>query len=48
LAGEMVALLSDAQTAQSMGERGKRVFEEQAGATARSVAVIEGILAGEA
>ena len=47
LAGAVVALLSDAQTAAAMGERGKQVFEEHAGATARSVAVIEGILKGE-
>jgi 3-deoxy-D-manno-octulosonic-acid transferase len=47
LAGAMVALMSDAQAAAAMGERGKRVFEDHAGATARSVAVIEGILKGE-
>jgi 3-deoxy-D-manno-octulosonic-acid transferase len=47
LAGAMVALLSDAQAAAAMGERGKRVFEDHAGATARSVDVIQGILAGE-
>ena len=48
LAGAMVALLSDTQTAAAMGERGKRVFEEHAGATARSVAVIQGIIEGAA
>ena len=48
LAGVMVALLSDTQAAQAMGERGKRVFEDHAGATARSVAVIQGILEGAA
>ena len=48
LAGALVVLLSDAETAQAMGERGKRVFEDHAGATARSVAVIQGILEGAA
>ena len=48
LAGAMVALLSDAQAAAAMGERGKRVFEDHAGATARSVDVIKGILEGAA
>jgi 3-deoxy-D-manno-octulosonic-acid transferase len=46
LAGVLVELLGDGDGARAMGERGGRVFEEQAGATARSAAVIEGILAG--
>jgi 3-deoxy-D-manno-octulosonic-acid transferase len=48
LAGAIVELLSDAQAAAAMGERGKRVFEDHAGATARSLAVIQGILEGTA
>ena len=48
LAGVLVALLSDAGAAAAMGERGKRVFEDHAGATARSVDVIKGILEGAA
>jgi 3-deoxy-D-manno-octulosonic-acid transferase len=48
LGGVWVGLLGDEAGAAEMGERGKRVFGEQAGATARSVAVIEGILAGAA
>jgi 3-deoxy-D-manno-octulosonic-acid transferase len=48
LGGVLVGLLGDEAGAAEMGERGKRVFGEQAGATARSVAVIEGILAGAA
>ena len=47
LAGVMVTLLGDPEWAAAMGKRGRRVFEEQAGATARSVAVIEGLLAGK-
>jgi 3-deoxy-D-manno-octulosonic-acid transferase len=48
LAAALTGLLRDEDGAKAMGERGRRVFEEQAGATARSVAVIEGILAGAA
>jgi len=44
LAGSLVALLSDPEKAAAMGERGRSVFEQQAGATARAVAAIESIL----
>jgi 3-deoxy-D-manno-octulosonic-acid transferase len=41
----LVEILNDLESAAAMGERGRRVFVEQAGATARSVAAIERILA---
>jgi len=41
----LVEMLNDLESAAAMGERGRRVFVEQAGATARSVAAIERILA---
>ena len=37
---ELVRLLTDRDAARAMGERGRRVFEEQQGATARVVAAI--------
>lgn len=44
LGREMAALLSDGQAAAEMGERGRRFFEEQAGATARTVAALRDVL----
>jgi 3-deoxy-D-manno-octulosonic-acid transferase len=40
LAAELVRLLTDRESARTMGERGRRVFEEQEGATARAVEAI--------
>jgi 3-deoxy-D-manno-octulosonic-acid transferase len=36
----LVELLTDREKARAMGERGRRVFEEQQGATARTVEVL--------
>jgi 3-deoxy-D-manno-octulosonic-acid transferase len=36
----LVRLLSDREAARAMGERGRQVFEQQQGATARAVAAI--------
>jgi len=47
LANAFIALLSDPETAAAMGGQARQVFEEQAGATALSVAVIEGVLASK-
>jgi 3-deoxy-D-manno-octulosonic-acid transferase len=44
LADTLVELLGDRLRAQAMGERGRHVFEQQAGATARSVDAIREIL----
>ncbi len=45
--GEVIsALLQDAQTAAAMGARGKKVFEDQAGATQRAVDAVVRLLAG--
>ncbi|MGA9720451.1 MAG: 3-deoxy-D-manno-octulosonic acid transferase [Acidobacteriaceae bacterium] len=41
----IVALLEDAQTASVMGAQGKKVFEEQAGATGRAVDAVVRLLA---
>jgi 3-deoxy-D-manno-octulosonic-acid transferase len=38
------ALLTDREAARAMGERGKRVFEEQQGATGRAVETIVGLI----
>ena len=40
----IVRLLTDHEAARAMGERGRRVFEEQQGATARAVAAIVGLV----
>jgi 3-deoxy-D-manno-octulosonic-acid transferase len=40
-------LLYDRRTAEAMGERGRRVFEEQQGATARTVHALAGKIRGE-
>jgi 3-deoxy-D-manno-octulosonic-acid transferase len=45
LASMTGALLRDTDTARKMGERGRRVFEKEAGATERTVAAIQEILA---
>ena len=37
---ELVRLLTDRDAAKAMGERGRQVFEEQQGATARAVEAI--------
>jgi len=42
LAAEFARLLSDQEAARAMGERGRKVFEEQQGATKRTVDVIVG------
>jgi 3-deoxy-D-manno-octulosonic-acid transferase len=44
LAEALINLLSDSATASAMGERARRTFQQQAGATARSVDAIRGIL----
>jgi 3-deoxy-D-manno-octulosonic-acid transferase len=44
LEGTLVRLLTDREAARAMGERGRRVFEEQQGATARAVAAIVGLV----
>jgi len=50
LAEALTKLLRDQDAASAMGERGRKVFEKQAGATARTVAAIREILSrrGEA
>jgi len=40
----LISLVSAPEIASAMGERGRQVFEEQAGATARTVAVLKQIL----
>jgi len=40
----LIALLEDKQTAKAMGERGRKVYEEQQGATKRTVDVIVGMV----
>jgi len=44
LAGAITYLLSDERAATAMGERGRQVFEEQAGATARTVTALRAVL----
>jgi len=44
LAGALVDLLSDQAMAVALGERAKRVFDAQAGATERAVRAIEELL----
>ena len=41
-------LLSDGETARAMGERAKKVFGQQSGATGRSVEALRSLLADEA
>jgi 3-deoxy-D-manno-octulosonic-acid transferase len=45
LAGALINLLRDRPAAQAMGERARKVFEQQAGATARCVEALRGLLA---
>jgi 3-deoxy-D-manno-octulosonic-acid transferase len=47
LAGALIDLLRDKHGAAAMGARAKRVFDQQAGATARTVQALEEILARE-
>ena len=44
LAGTVASLLGDRASAEAMGERGRQVFEEQAGATGRTVSILREIL----
>jgi 3-deoxy-D-manno-octulosonic-acid transferase len=44
----LVELLTDGEKARAMGERGRRVFEEQQGATGRAVAALVGMARDEA
>ena len=44
LEGVMLGMLKDPEAARAMGERGRRVFEEQQGATGRVVAAIVGMI----
>ena len=46
LSATMASLLLDQTGAKEMGERGRQVFEEQAGATAKSVTAVGAILEG--
>lgn len=45
LAATLIELLQDRQAAQAMGERARKVFDQQAGATERSVTAIRKLLA---
>jgi 3-deoxy-D-manno-octulosonic-acid transferase len=45
IGGEIAALIEDAPTSAAMGARGRKVFEEQAGATGRAVDVVVRLLA---
>jgi len=45
LEGVMLGMLKDPEAARAMGERGRRVFEEQQGATGRAVAAIVALIA---
>jgi 3-deoxy-D-manno-octulosonic-acid transferase len=44
----LMELLSDSETARTMGERAKKVFGQQSGATGRSVEALRSLLADEA
>jgi 3-deoxy-D-manno-octulosonic-acid transferase len=44
LEAALVELLTDREKARAMGERGRRVFEEQQGATGRAVAALVGLV----
>jgi 3-deoxy-D-manno-octulosonic-acid transferase len=48
LEAALVELLTDHEAARAMGERGRRVFEEQQGATGRAVAALVGLVRDEA
>jgi 3-deoxy-D-manno-octulosonic-acid transferase len=47
LAAAILSMLADTAAARETGESGKRVFDEQAGATQRSVAAIKSVLGAE-
>ena len=44
LEAALVDLLNDRPAAQAMGERGRKVFEQQQGATARAVEALAGLV----
>jgi hypothetical protein len=44
LESEIMRLLTDREAAKAMGERGRKVYEEQQGATKRTVDVIVGMV----
>jgi 3-deoxy-D-manno-octulosonic-acid transferase len=44
LEAALVDLLNDRPAAQAMGERGRKVFEQQQGATARAVEALVGLV----
>jgi 3-deoxy-D-manno-octulosonic-acid transferase len=46
LAAAFIELLTDRESARAMGERGRRVFEDQQGATGRVVAALVGLVRG--
>lgn len=48
LGSALVALLTDSVEAQAMGQRGRQIFEQEAGATGRSVEALRRILQPEA
>ena len=48
LTNTLMELLSDGETARAMGERAKKVFGEQSGATGRSVEALRALLADDA
>jgi 3-deoxy-D-manno-octulosonic-acid transferase len=48
LTNTLMELLSDGETARAMGERAKKVFGQQSGATGRSVEALRSLLADEA
>jgi 3-deoxy-D-manno-octulosonic-acid transferase len=47
LEAALIELLTDREAARAMGERGRRVFEQQQGATGRAVAALAGLLRDE-
>jgi 3-deoxy-D-manno-octulosonic-acid transferase len=44
LEAALVELLTDREAARAMGERGRRVFEEQQGATGRAIVALLGMV----
>jgi 3-deoxy-D-manno-octulosonic-acid transferase len=48
LEAAFLQMLTDRDAARAMGERGRRVFEEQQGATGRAVAALLGLVRDEA
>jgi 3-deoxy-D-manno-octulosonic-acid transferase len=45
LAATLIELLTDGEAARALGERGRQVFEEQSGATGRTVAALVELMA---